>query len=67
MLCQLKNIYQLSKGHDKMAVPAVEEFLHVSSYPLLESMGFYTDISDGAAKNEGRHYFGRDFPPPSTH
>ena len=33
-----------------MDIPAVEEVLHVSSYPLLESMGFDTDISDGVTK-----------------
>ena len=33
-----------------MAIPAVEEILNVSSYPILESMGFGTDISDGVAK-----------------
>ena len=35
MLCQLKQRYQLNKGHNEMAIPAVEEVLHVSSYPLL--------------------------------
>ena len=33
-----------------MAIPEVEEFLHVYSYPMTESMGFDTDISDGVAK-----------------
>ena len=33
-----------------MAVTALEEVLHVSSYPMLESMGFNTDISDGVSK-----------------
>ena len=50
VLCELKQIYQLNKGHDDMAIPYVEEFFHVSSYPLIESMGFYTDISDEVAK-----------------
>ena len=40
ILCQLKQIDQFNKGHDKMDISAVEEFLHVSRYPLLESMGF---------------------------
>ena len=33
-----------------MAITAVEEFLHVSIYPLLEYMVFGTDIYDGVAK-----------------
>ena len=33
-----------------MAIPAVEEVSPVSSYPLIEYMGFDTDISDGFAK-----------------
>ena len=33
-----------------MDIIAVEEFFHVSGYPLLESMGFDTDISDGVTK-----------------
>ena len=33
-----------------MDIPDVEEVLHVSSYPLLESMGFDTDIYDGVTK-----------------
>ena len=33
-----------------MDIPAVEEVLHVYIYPLLESVGFDTDISDGVAK-----------------
>ena len=28
----------------------MEEVLHVSSYPMIESMGFCTDISDGVSK-----------------
>ena len=35
MVCQLKQIDQLNKGHAKMNIPAVEEVLHVCSYPLL--------------------------------
>ena len=35
MICQLKQIDQLNKGHAKMNIPAVEEVLHVCSYPLL--------------------------------
>ena len=42
--------FWLKKGHDDMAIPAVEEVVHVASYPLLEYMGFDTDISDGVAK-----------------
>ena len=38
MLCQLKQIDRLNKWNDYMDIPAVEEVLHVSSYPLLESM-----------------------------
>ena len=33
-----------------MDITDVEEFLHVSSYPILEYMGFDTDISDGVTK-----------------
>ena len=33
-----------------MDIPYVEEVLHVSSYPLLESIGFDIDISDGVTK-----------------
>ena len=51
MLCQLKQRDKANKGHDEQATPAVEEFLHMSSYPLLESMGFDDYIYDGAAKN----------------
>ena len=41
-----------------MAVPAVEEVLHVSSYPLIESMGFDTDISDGVTKMRAEDLLG---------
>ena len=44
MLCQLKQRDQLNKGHEDMDVPAVEEFLNVPIYPLIESMGFDTGI-----------------------
>ena len=50
MLFQLKQIDHLNKVHGDMAIPSVEKVLHVSSYPLLEPMGFYTDISDGVTK-----------------
>ena len=50
MLCKLKQGYQINKGHEEMDIPALEEVLHVSRYPLLESMGFDADISDGVAK-----------------
>ena len=50
MLCQLKQRDQLNKGHGDMDIPAVEEVLNVSSYPLLEYVGFDTDIYDGVAK-----------------
>ena len=33
-----------------MVIPAVEKILHVYIYPMLEYMGFDTDISDGFAK-----------------
>ena len=57
MLCHLKQRYQLNKWYDDMTIPAMEEVLHVSSYPLLEYIGFHTDISDGFKTNEGSHYF----------
>ena len=44
MLFQLKQIGKLNKGRVNMAIPPVEEFLHVGSYPLLEFMDFDTDI-----------------------
>ena len=50
MLYKLKQRDHLNKGHANMAISAVEEFLHVSSYPMIESVGFDTDISDGVAK-----------------
>ena len=50
MICQRKQIYQINKGRDYMDIPAVEEFSQVSGYPLVEYMGFGTDISDGVAK-----------------
>ena len=50
MPCQLKQRDQLNKGHEMMDTPALEEVLHVSSYPLLESMGFDNDIYYGVVK-----------------
>ena len=31
MLCQLKQIYHLNKGHDEMDIPEAKEVFHVSS------------------------------------
>ena len=50
MLCQPKQRYQLNIGHAGIDIPAAEEFSQVSGYPLVEYMGFGTDISDGVAK-----------------
>ena len=50
ILCQIRKKDELNKGHAKMDVPTMEEVSHVSSYPLPESMCFYTNISDGVAK-----------------
>ena len=50
MFFQLKQRYQLNKGHEDMAIPYVEEVFHVSNYPLLETMGLDTDIFDGVVK-----------------
>ena len=50
MLCQMKQNDHLSKGCDEMAIPYVEEILCVSSYLLLYSMVFDTEISDEVAK-----------------
>ena len=61
MLCQLKQIDQLNKVHDDMDIPAVDFFLNMSSYPLLESMGFDTDISDGVAKMRASTLLGEIF------
>ena len=46
----MKQRYQINKGHEEMDIPGLEEVFHVSSYPLIESMGFDTDISYGVAK-----------------
>ena len=50
MIFQLKQRDQLNKWHDEMAISDLEKVPHVSSYPMLESMGFDTDISDGVEK-----------------
>ena len=50
LICKLKQIYKLNNGHDEISIPALEEFSHVPSYTLLESMGFGTDFSDRVAK-----------------
>ena len=50
MICQMKFIYHMNKGYDEIAIPSMKEVLHVSIYPLLESMGFDTDIYDGVEK-----------------
>ena len=50
MIYQMKQRDQLNKGHGDMPIPDVEEVLNVSSYPLLEYIGFDTDIYDGVAK-----------------
>ena len=57
MICRMKKIdnhlaitiiiFHINKGNDELAIPYVKEVAHVSSYPLLESMVFDTDISDG--------------------
>ena len=44
-----------------MDIPDVEEVLHMSSYPLIESMGFDTDIYDGVAKMRGATLLGEIF------
>ena len=43
-------ICRLKTGHDKMAIPDVEEVAHVSSYPLLGYMVFDTSLSGGVEK-----------------
>ena len=50
MICQPKQTDQLNKRHGKMDVSTAEEVLHVFIYPLLESMGFDTDISNGVSQ-----------------
>ena len=35
IIFQLKQRYQINKNHEKMAIPAVEEVLHASSYTQL--------------------------------
>ena len=50
MLFQLKQRDQINKVNDEMDIPPVEEVVCVYSYPLLESIGFDTDVSDGVAK-----------------
>ena len=46
----MKPRFHLNKGYDEISIPSLEEVMHVSIYPLLESMGFDTDIYDGVAK-----------------
>ena len=41
-----------------MDIPDVEKVFRVSSYPLLESMGFDTYISDGVAKTRAATLLG---------
>ena len=41
-----------------MAIPYVEEVEHVSSYPLLEYMGFDADISGGEKKTRAATLLG---------
>ena len=60
MICQLKQRYyqleiyiiicQIKKVHDELAIADVEKVAHVSSYPILEYIGFDTGISDEVAK-----------------
>ena len=44
VLCQIKKL------RNDMDLPDVEDLVHVSSYPILEYMGFDTGIYDGFAK-----------------
>ena len=44
-----------------MAISAVEDVLHVSIYPLIESMGSDTGISDGVAKRSAANILGDIF------
>ena len=44
VLCQIKKL------RNDMDLPDVEDLVHVSSYPILEYMGFDTGIYDGSAK-----------------
>ena len=44
-----------------MDIPAVEKISHMSSYPLLEYMGFDTDISDGYIKTRTAPILGEIF------
>ena len=55
MLFQLKQRDKVNIGHVGMAIPAVEEVLHMSIYPLLESTG----ISDGVAKMRASTILGK--------
>ena len=50
MISFLKQRDQLNKGHDKMAIQVVEEVSHMYNYPMIESMGFDTDMYDGVEK-----------------
>ena len=49
MLFQLKQIDKVNKGHNKMDITAAERVLHVSSYPMIASMGLDSDMSDEVA------------------
>ena len=35
MIFQLKQLDQLNKGYNEMAIPAVDKFVHVSIYPMI--------------------------------
>ena len=59
MLCKLKHRYNLNKGHGEMATLDVDDVLNVSNYPLLESIGFDTDIYDGVAKMRAATILGK--------
>ena len=48
----------INTGHDKLVITYVEEVVNVSSYLLLESVGFDTDISYGVAKMRASTLFG---------
>ena len=50
IICQLKQRDWINKAHEDMYIRDVDKVSHVSNYPLLESMGFDTHISDGFAK-----------------
>ena len=61
IIYQLKQRDRINKRNDNMDIPSLGGFPHVSSYPLIESMGFDTDIYDGVARMRAATHLGDIF------